>query len=664
MYFIHTHDMRSPTIGMQCVRRLENYADVIKVIDRHKVYYTNCDHAALIMKELKGAYDQDLGEAIQKEHKARRNRKTSWADSVEEELNLMELELNKVDEEEDEHIAWDDVKDVELDLEKVKKAREVEMTYIKKRKVYKYAERSAVKKMGREIIGVKWVDTNRGDEEMENYRSRLVAQEFQRKDADGLFAATPPLESLKILINIFVQEAYKNKAKPIECENGQRAAMMLVDIKRAHFYAPAQRQLYVELPPEDPEHGNGEFCGELLQSLYGTRDASSNWEREYGRTLERGGFAKGVASPCRFWHSEWQVRLLVHGDDFFAVGPMGGLENFKGLMESTYDCKIDCIGIGKNDAKQLRVLGRVITINEDGVSYECDQRHAESVCHHLGVEGGNKCTTPWEKESSPTGEAQRNKSRRLGEKVDEDMEREEIEELGEQDKKTYQSMSARLNYMAPDRPDVQFAVKELMRKMSCPNIMDLKALKRVARYLVGAPRLTQDFLWHARHKILNIYVDSDFAGCRTTRKSTSGGVINWGGGTLKTWSRTQTVVALSSGEAELAAIVKGSSEGMGMKSVLWDFGIDADMHVLSNARAAIGMVMREGLGKVRHLAVADLWVQGKRDSKEIVYEKVDGLNNPADMLTKVNGEKIQKYSRVLGFRTKPGRHELMPRFMK
>ena len=96
-----------------------------------------------------------------------------------------------------------------------------------------------------------------------------------------------------------------------------------------------------------------------------------------------------------------------------------------------------------------------------------------------------------------------------------------------------------------------------------------------------------------------------------------------------------------------------------------DFGIDVDMHVLSDASAAIGMVMREGLGKVRHLAVADLWVQCKRDSKEIVYEKVDGLSNPADMLTKgVNGETIQKYSRVLGFRTKPGRHELMPRFMK
>ena len=123
------------------------------------------------------------------------------------------------------------------------------------------------------------------------------------------------------------------------------------------------------------------------------------------------------------------------------------------------------------------------------------------------------------------------------------------------------------------------------------------------------------------------------------------------------------MVALSSGEAEPAAIVKGSSEGMGMKSVLWDFGIDVDMHVLTDASAAIGTVMREGLGKVRRLAVADLWVQGKRDSKEIVYEKVDGLSNPADMLTKgVNGEKIQKYSRVLGFRTKPGWHELMPRF--
>ena len=148
--------------------------------------------------------------------------------------------------------------------------------------------------------------------------------------------------------------------------------VMLIDIKRAHFYAPAQRELFVDLPPEDPKYDDKSTCGLLLQSLYGTRDASSNWEKEYCRSLAAGGFVRGSASPCHFWKPSWDVRLLVHCDDFFAVGPMDGLQKFRNLMTSNYECKVDCIGVGKNDPKQLRVLGRVITIGEMGVTYEPD----------------------------------------------------------------------------------------------------------------------------------------------------------------------------------------------------------------------------------------------------------------------------------------------------
>ena len=100
-----------------------------------------------------------------------------------------------------------------------------------------------------------------------------------------------------------------------------------------------------------------------------------------------------------------------------------------------------------------------------------------------------------------------------------------------------------------------------------------------------------------------------------------------------------------------------------MKSLLLDLGIYVDVHVCSDASAAIGMVMRERLGKVRRLAFADLWVQHKRESSEIVYSKINGDSNPADMLTKgMNGEKIQRYVNMLGFRVRHGRHQLAPHF--
>ena len=80
----------------------------------------------------------------------------------------------------------------------------------------------------------------------------------------------------------------------------------------------------------------------------------------------------------------------------------------------------------------------------------------------------------------------------------------------------------------------------------------------------------------------------------------------WGGCLVKIWSKTLSTIALSSGEAELAAVVKGATEALGLQAILEDFGIPVGLHLRSDATAAIGMVKREGLGKVRHLATADL----------------------------------------------------------
>ena len=74
-------------------------------------------------------------------------------------------------------------------------------------------------------------------------------------------------------------------------------------------------------------------------------------------------------------------------------------------------------------------------------------------------------------------------------------------------------------------------------------------------------------------KHIEIYADSDHAGCPLTRKSTLGGCVTWGGKFLKAWSKTMDILALSSGESELGALVKACAEGMGMKALLEDFGI-------------------------------------------------------------------------------------------
>ena len=107
-------------------------------------------------------------------------------------------------------------------------------------------------------------------------------------------------------------------------------------------------------------------------------------------------------------------------------------------------------------------------------------------------------------------------------------EKAEPSQLEGEEASLYASLSARLNYLALDRTDVAFSVKQLMRKLSKPNVEDMERLKRVGRYLFGKPRLFQEFQWQDRPEGLDVYTDSDFAGCRLIRKSTSGGCLMWG----------------------------------------------------------------------------------------------------------------------------------------
>ena len=130
-----------------------------------------------------------------------------------------------------------------------------------------------------------------------------------------------------------------------------------------------------------------------------------------------------------------------------------------------------------------------------------------------------------------------------------------VEDRGEVTR--YRALAAIANYLAQDRTDIQFSSKEICRDMAQPRASSWVKLRRLARYLLDFPRVLWSF-WakedvsgvsHTVH-VLDCYCDSDWAGCLRTRKSTSGGVLTWGGSVLKSWSTTQSTIALSSGEAE------------------------------------------------------------------------------------------------------------------
>ena len=198
----------------------------------------------------------------------------------------------------------------------------------------------------------------------------------------------------------------------------------------------------------------------------------------------------------------------------------------------------------------------------------------------------------------------------------------------------YRALAARANYLAQDRPDLQFAAKEVCRGMAQPTAGHLSALRRLGRFLVFSPRVVWYFPWQSVAKTLSAYSDSDWAGCRRTARSTSGGVLMRGQHCLRTYSGTQKCVTLSSGEAELMAVVKASSEAIGLAQLAKGWGMSLEVELFVDSSAALAVTARKGNGKLRHVKVGHLWIQEVAEREEISYRKVAGEVNPADLLTK------------------------------
>ena len=100
------------------------------------------------------------------------------------------------------------------------------------------------------------------------------------------------------------------------------------------------------------------------------------------------------------------------------------------------------------------------------------------------------------------------------------------------------------------------------------------------------------------------------------------------------WGKTQAVVALSSADAELHGVVRASAETMGLISMYKDFGTHMSGVVLGDASAALSIVARRGLGKLRHLDTNYLWIQEKAAKGDLNFKKVAGVDNGADLFTK------------------------------
>ena len=166
-----------------------------------------------------------------------------------------------------------------------------------------------------------------------------------------MFAATPPLEAMKIIISI---AATRNS----EGRVGKK--IMINDVSRAYFYARSESPTFVEMGSEDFEAGDENNCGELQVSMYGTRQAAQNWQHCVTQLMESNGFTSARSSPCMFWHEARDIACMVHGDDFFSTGRDRDLRWLQKKIEAAFEIKTTVVGPESGDQKQAKVLNRTV----------------------------------------------------------------------------------------------------------------------------------------------------------------------------------------------------------------------------------------------------------------------------------------------------------------
>ena len=201
----------------------------------------------------------------------------------------------------------------------------------------------------------------------------------------------------------------------------------------------------------------------------------------------------------------------------------------------------------------------------------------------------------------------------------------EFKPLDEEEKRLYQRIVAKLNYPPHDRLDLKYATSCLTSAVSSPSIGDMRAAKRVGRYLRKAPVAWQGFLFlDPWPEELSCYTDADWASDKTSRRSTSGGVVTLGGGVLNWWAKKQKSVALSSWESELFAAITSGTRSLGIQSELTDLGYNCAVTVATDSQSVIDHSRRRGHSSPsKHVSLRRFWLQEALVNGKLELEKVD-----------------------------------------
>jgi hypothetical protein len=303
----------------------------------------------------------------------------------------------------------------------------------------------------------------------------------------------------------------------------------------------------------------------------------------------------------------------VYADDFLHFSNNKDMyAKFQKLLKDRFDIKSGAVGV---------YLGNNIVVESECFKVSIDQStYIQDILDKFEMDNSHPVGTPITKRLSVA---------------------ERGEELSPELRSTYRVMVGSLLYLACwTRPDIAFAVSELSRFVSDPGGTHMQAAKRVLRYLKGTKDLglrytrplvdSLDELWGC--------VDSDWAGCADTRKSTTGYVLVLNGAAVSWKSKRQNVVALSSAEAEFMAASSLVQEVIYIRKLLTNLGFPQRnaTEIGEDNRTCIAWSEGSVGGRVRakHIDLRQHFVHNAVQDKVLSLRSIKSEDNVADLLTK------------------------------
>jgi hypothetical protein len=211
------------------------------------------------------------------------------------------------------------------------------------------------------------------------------------------------------------------------------------------------------------------------------------------------------------------------------------------------------------------------------------------------------------------------------------------EEKKEMENVPYLIAVGALNYLAiTTRPDISYTVGVLARFNTNPGPAHWKAVKHLFRYLKGTMDLKLTYSPTSSNDF-ETFVDADHGGDKDSGKSTTGYALRVGSGVTSWSSKRQSIVALSTTEAEYVAATSAGAESIWMEQLLDELGYpmtNAPTLHMDNQSALSVAKNPEHHGRMKHLDLRFFWLQEAIDTEQLQVQYLPTSDMPADILTK------------------------------